>query len=58
MRMHISPPFIFLLLFSIAVPASAGMSDSELKGRMIDSYFYTGEGESCRNSNTSRSCQP
>jgi hypothetical protein len=44
--MHISPPFIFLLLFSIAVPASAGMSDSELKGRMIDSYFYTGEGES------------
>jgi len=46
MRMHISPPFIFLLLFSIAVPASAGMSDSELKGRMIDSYFYTGEGES------------
>jgi len=45
MRMHISPPFIFFLLFSIAVPASAGMSDSELKGRMIDSYFYTGEGE-------------
>lgn len=46
MRMHISPPFIFFLLFSIAVPASAGMSDSELKGRLIDSYFYTGEGES------------
>ena len=46
MRMHISSPFIFFLLFSIAVPASAGMSDSELKGRMIDSYFYTGEGES------------
>ena len=46
MRMHISPPFIFFLLFSIAVPASAGMSDSEMKGRLIDSYFYTGEDES------------
>ena len=45
MRMHISPPFIFFLLFSIAAFASADMSDSELKRRMIDSYFYTGEGE-------------
>ena len=46
MRMHISSPFIFFLLFSIAAFASADMSDSELKRRMIDSYFYTGEGES------------
>jgi hypothetical protein len=45
--------FAIFLLF-IAAPASAGMSDAELsdaelKGRLIDSYFYADEGESWQN---------
>ena len=45
MRMRMASAFAIFLLF-IAAPASAGMSDAELKGRLIDSYFYADEGES------------
>jgi hypothetical protein len=51
--MRMASAFAIFLLF-IAAPASAGMSDAELsdaelKGRLIDSYFYADEGESWQN---------
>jgi flagellin-specific chaperone FliS len=44
MKMRMASAFAIFLLF-IAAPASAGMSDAELKSQMIDSYFYAGEEE-------------